>query len=129
MIPRVPLLLALGLFCFSGCASFAALQQWSPSRASSDAEHDIAASNFRFAYVGGRASHAPGLPEDAFQVIRRYPRLPIGPQGCDQDNSFDIRAEYARRYNVRMWHHVSRMPRQSSNHAMERTADRCTLHS
>jgi hypothetical protein len=67
------------------------------------------------------------LPEDAFRVIRRYPHLPVGPQGCDQDNSFDIRAEYARRYNVRMWQHVSRMQRQSSNHAMQRTATRCAI--
>jgi hypothetical protein len=127
MISRVRPLLALGILCLCSCAYVGALQTWSPSRAPNDAERDIAANNIRFAYVGGRASHAPGLPEDAFRVIRRYPHLPVGPQGCDQDNSFDIRAEYARRYNVRMWQHVSRMQRQSSNHAMQRTATRCAI--
>lgn len=123
-------LLALTLLAgssFCSCAYVGALQTWSPSRADSDAERDIAAGNIRFAYIGGRASHAPGLVDGASPVVRRYPRLLVGPQGCDQDGSFDIRAEYARRYNVRMWQHISRMPRRSSNQSVELTATRCAL--
>src|SRR4051794_28918518 len=103
-------LLAAGSFCLCSCAHVGALQTWSPSRAATDAERDIAAHHIRFAYIGGRASYARGLPDAAFSVVRRYPHLPVGPQGCDQDGSFDVRAEYARRYNIRMWQHMSRAP-------------------
>jgi hypothetical protein len=125
MILRALPLFAVGLLC--SCAYVGALQTWSPSRAASDAERDILANNIRFAYIGGRASHAPGLPDSASGVVRHYAHLPVGPQGCDQDSSFDIRAEYARRYNVRMWQHVSRMRRQSSNQSVELTATRFAL--
>ncbi len=100
-------LLAVGIFCLCSCAYVGALQTWSPSRAVSDAERDILANSIRFAYIGGRAPRAPGLPDSASGVVYRYPHLPVGPQGCDHDSSFDVRAEYARRYNIRMWQHVS----------------------
>ena len=108
MIARVTAFGAVVVLLLSGCAYGGALQSWSPSRAESDAERDIAATNIRFAYIGGRAPHAPGLPDGAFSVTRRYPRLPVGPQGCIQDQGFDVRSEYARRYNRRMWRHTSR---------------------
>jgi hypothetical protein len=88
-----------------------AARPWEPGTAAADAERDITAARFRFAYVGGIASHAPGLPKDArtwLVVLRRYPRLKVGPQGCNQDEHFPQRAEYARRYNQRMWSYVSK---------------------
>ena len=85
-----------------------ASQTWNPERAVGDAERDIAAGKIQFAYIGGRASYPPGLPDGvSFAAVRRYPRLAVGPQGCDQDNTFDTRKEYARRYNARMWAYVS----------------------
>jgi hypothetical protein len=103
MISR-SLLLTLAASCFCGCAYLGALQTWNPGRAASDAEHDIATGNIRFCYIGGAASHAPGLP---YSAVSRYPRLEVGPQGCMQDNGSDVRADYARRYNARMWKYVS----------------------
>jgi hypothetical protein len=94
------------ILVFCGCAYIGALQTWDPGRATSDADRDIAANNIRFAYIGGRASYAPGLPEASYAIVTRYSRLPVGPQGCIQDDGFDIRADYARRYNARMWRHV-----------------------
>jgi hypothetical protein len=107
------------ILCFCSCAYVGALQEWNPSRAANDADRDIAAGRIRFAYIGGRASHAPGLPEGSYRIVSRYPRLLVGPQGCNHDNGTDIRADYARRYNVRMWAHVS--GRASSNQATETT--------
>ena len=107
MIARVATFAAIVVLSLSASTYAGAQQSWSPSRAESDAEQNIAARHIRFAYIGGRASHAPGLPDAASSVIRRYPRLPVGPQGCIQDQSFNRRAEYARRYNRRMWRHVS----------------------
>ena len=106
MMSRVRLFLPF-LLCLCGCAFVGALQTWNPARAASDADHDIATGNIRFAYIGGAATHAPGLPEDSYGIIRRYPRFPVGPQGCMQDNGCDVRAADARRYNVRMWAYVS----------------------
>ena len=86
-------------------------RQWDSSSAVADAERDIAAGRIRFAYIGGVASHAPGLPSDGrtwLVVLRRYPHLKVGPQGCDQDEHFPQRAEYARRYNQRIWSYVSK---------------------
>ena len=107
MIARLTILAAVGAVCLSSCAYVGALQSWTPSRAQGDAERDIAAKNIRFAYVGGQAPHAPGLPDGAFKITRRYPRLPVGDQGCVQDQGADVRWEYARRYNIRMWRHVT----------------------
>jgi hypothetical protein len=84
-----------------------ALQTWNPSRAASDAERDIAVRNIRFAYIGGRASYPPGLADDSDKIVRRYPILEVGEQGCEQDSTFDIRKDYACRYNKRMWQYVS----------------------
>jgi hypothetical protein len=107
MISRIRLFLPF-LLCFCSCAYVGALQTWDPTRAAGDAERDIAANDIRFAYIGGRASYAPGLPEGSYHVVSRYPRLAVGPQGCEQDDGFDVRKEYARRYNARMWAYVSR---------------------
>ena len=82
-------------------------------RAVADAERDISARNIRFAYIGGYASYAPGLPDDRrtwLKVLYRYPHLEVGPQGCDQDEYFGERKEYATRYNRRMWSHVAKHP-------------------
>lgn len=98
---------ALATLFICGCVYADAVQTWNPARADSDAERDIAAGNIRFAYIGGIASYAPGLPDGSYRAVRRYPRLEVGPQGCMQDDGFDIRAAYARQYNVRMWKHVS----------------------
>ncbi len=73
----------------------------------SDAEHDIAMNRIGFYYVGGPASHAPGLPPEAVAIVRRYPRHPIGLQGHWQDRHYANREEYARRYNSWMWDYVS----------------------
>lgn len=93
----------LGLL--AGCATSG---RWSPAAAVADAERDIAASQLRFAYVGGFVPFAPGLPrtEATYKVLSHYGRLEVGPQGCLQDEHADRRSEYARRYNVRMWSYV-----------------------
>ena len=109
MISRVRWFLPFVL-CWCGCAYVGALQTWNPARADHNAERDIAAHNIRFAYVGGRAPRAPGLPEGSYATLSRYPRLEVGPQGCDQDAGCDVRDDYARRYNARMWRYVSAHP-------------------
>jgi hypothetical protein len=101
------------IVCLCGCAYTGALQTWNPSRAASDPERDIAARNIRFAYIGGRASYPPGLPDDSGKIVRRYPILEVGDQGCEQDSGLDIREEYASRYNKRMWQYVSTVRRKS----------------
>ena len=108
----------------AGCAVLSSAQIWDPMSAVAAADRDITAGRIRFCFVGGRAPVAPGVPDHAYAVMRRYPRIPVGPQGCIQDSGSDTRWDYARRYNIRMWRHVSRMPRKSSNQAMERTATR-----
>ena len=100
-------------------------RSWDPKTAFADAERDIASGNIRFCYVGGYVSHAPGVPDRALAILARYPRVAVGPQGCIQDEQAPIRAEYARRFNVRMWTYVSSHT-QSSNQAMQPTAGRCT---
>jgi hypothetical protein len=89
-----------------GCTSSG---RWNPSSATAEAERDIASSHLRFAYVGGYAPHTPGLPltESTHEVLGKYGRRAVGPQGCVQDKQFEQRTEYARRYNLRMWSYVS----------------------
>ncbi|MGH7981604.1 MAG: hypothetical protein ACREFF_00495 [Candidatus Udaeobacter sp.] len=111
MIFRAVPIAVLAALCFYGCASIGALQTWNPGRAVSDAERDIAAGNIRFAYIGGRASYPPNLPDGSAKIARRYPRLEVGDQGCVQDSGFDVRKEYASRYNKRMWQYVSTLRR------------------
>jgi hypothetical protein len=108
-------ILAASLFVFAvgSCASppppTSAITLWDAALAAADAERDIASSNIRFAYVGGIGSYAPGLTvERRVLVLYRYPHLAVGPQGCDQDEYHAERAEYARRYNQRMWRYVSK---------------------
>jgi hypothetical protein len=110
MITRVLIFALAGTWLF-GAAIVEATPPWDPSKATADAERDITARHIRFAYVGGRASYAPGLPEDGrtwLFVLHRYSHLEVGPQGCDQDDHFSQRKEYARRYNQRMWSYVSK---------------------
>ena len=94
------------LALLAGCATSG---RWNPSSAVADAERDIASSKLRFAYVGGFVPHTPGLPlaEATHEVLGKYGRLAVGPQGCIQDEHADQRAEYARRYNLRMWSYVA----------------------
>jgi hypothetical protein len=101
---------------------FEAAQSWNPLTATAAAERDIASGNIRFCFVGGRAPIAPGIPDGAYPVVAHYARIAVGDQGCIQDQGSDIRWEYARRYNVQMWQHVSRMRRRSSNQSMKPTA-------
>src|SRR5438105_15802781 len=82
------------------CASpsTATITRWNPDSAVADAQRDIAARHIRFAYIGGRASYAPGLPQAGrtwLFVLRQYPQLEVGPQGCLQDEHFPERKEYA----------------------------------
>src|SRR3954468_10535715 len=105
MIMRASLIIVMfGLLV--GCASGG---RWNPASATADAERDIASSQLRFAYVGGYVPHTPGLPrtESTYEVLGKYGRLAVGPQGCVQDKLFELRTEYARRYNLRMWSYVS----------------------
>jgi hypothetical protein len=129
MIVRVSLVAVLAAICFSGCAVFQNAHEWNPLAAKAAAERDIASGNIRFCFVGGRAPIAPGIPDGAYALVARYPRIAVGDQGCIQDQGSDIRWEYARRYNVRMWQHVSRMQRRSSNQSLEPTAGRRTARS
>lgn len=89
-----------------GCATGG---RWNPSSAVADAERDIASSHLRFAYVGGFVPIAPGLPmtEATYNILNRYERLEVGPQGCIPDEHSDQCREYARRYNLRMWSYVA----------------------
>jgi hypothetical protein len=92
------------LTMLSSCAS----RRWSPDAAVADAERDIASRKIRFAYVGGFAPTAPGIPESDQAMLQRYGRLEIGNQGCVQDEHRPERHEYARRYNDRMWSYVAK---------------------
>ena len=95
------LLIIIGL---SACS-----RRWNPATAVADAERDIATGKIHFCYVGGNTPTAPGVSGDAdtFRVLNRYPKIEVGDQGCMQDKHFHERAEYAQRYNVRMWRYVS----------------------
>jgi hypothetical protein len=87
------------------------ISRWNPQSAATAAQRDIAAGRIRFAYIGGIASYAPGLPQDSHTwlfVLHRYPQLQVGPQGCDQDQYFAERKAYATRYNHVMWSYVSK---------------------
>ncbi|HTB85544.1 MAG TPA: hypothetical protein VK742_17990 [Candidatus Sulfotelmatobacter sp.] len=97
------LMLALMFGCATGGS------RWNPATAVSDAEHDIAASRFQFAYVGGVAPYPAGLPltDATYKVLNQYGRLEVGPQGCIQDPHSDELIKYAARYNHRMWRYVS----------------------
>ena len=127
MIARVTAGILL-LSLLTGCASSAlfAQRRWNGASAVADAERDIASSKIRFAYVGGFVPVAPGLPtsDTVDRVLLQHARLPVGPQGCRQDEHADERRDYALRYNERMWQHVSGKPPKSSNQAMQRTAPR-----
>ena len=93
------------------CCPSQAQQVWDPAKAVSDAEREIARQNVKFCYVGGIASHAPGLPPKGFAVARDYPKIEVGPQGCTQKEAdFKINSEYATRYNTRMWDFLMSRP-------------------
>ena len=96
----------------AGCAlpPLSGTTRWNPDSAVRDAERDIASSRIQFAYVGGYAPSAVGLPETrgTYAILGRYGRLEVGPQGCIQDEHWRERDEYARRYNQRMWSYVSK---------------------
>jgi len=94
---RVSLLLLFGAGWLSGCAA-----RWDPAKAAAVADRDIKARKIQFCYVGGRVPRAPGLPD---VDISRYPKIAVGPQGCVQNATYEMREEYARRYNERMWQH------------------------
>ena len=126
MIVRCSFVAVFAVMCLSGCATFEAAHSWNPLTATAAADRDIASGNIRFCFVGGRAPIAPGIPDRAYSIVARYPRIPVGDQGCIQDQGSDIRWEYARRYNVRMWQHVSHMQRRSSNKSLQPTAGRRT---
>jgi hypothetical protein len=105
------LLAVVTTLVLSGAAPAKEARHWDPNTAVVDAQRDIEAGHIRFAYIGGIASHAPGLPDDHHTwliVLHNYPRLEVGPQGCDQDDHFRERSEYARRYNQHMWSYVSK---------------------
>jgi hypothetical protein len=101
------LLLIVMFGLLPGCATTGG--RWNPATAVADAERDIATSQFRFAYVGGVVPFTPGLPmtDATHEVLGQHGRLEVGPQGCVPDEYFEQRKEYAHRYNVRMWNHVS----------------------
>lgn len=75
-----------------------------PGNAIRDAERDIAAHNIRFCYIGGWAPYAPGVPQS--NVIMQYGRIAVGDQGCIQDRHSSDNAEYAEKYNQRMWKYL-----------------------
>jgi hypothetical protein len=124
MIVRCSIVAVFASMCLSGCAMVDAAHSWNPLMATAAADRDIASGNIRFCFVGGRAPIAPGIPDGAYPIVTRYPRVAVGDQGCIQGPGSDSRWEYARRYNVRMWQHVSRVQRRSSNKSLQPTADR-----
>jgi hypothetical protein len=108
--PRIITALAL-LLLWSSCVTprTSEIMRWDPASAVPDAERDIASAHFRFAYVGGIVPIAPGVPQtDAgYAILHRYPRLEVGPQGCDQTDGVEARDQYAKRYNLRMLRYVA----------------------
>jgi hypothetical protein len=84
---------------------------WDPAVAVADADRDIAAGRVRFCFIGGYASYAPGLPDQAARLVSSYPHIAVGPQGCVQSAqdlaNHLVYTEYARRYNLHMWAYVS----------------------
>src|SRR5690242_7185318 len=98
MIARLVLVISIAAVA-TNCAapSTATITRWNPASAVADAQRDIASGHIRFAYVGGRASYAPGLPEggeDWLFVLHHYPQLEVGPQDCEQDAYFSERKDY-----------------------------------
>ena len=100
-------MVALGSM-LSGCLTYQNGRIWNPAMAVANAERDIAQKKVRFCYIGGYATHAPGLPDGAFAQISRYPRIAVGPQGCILNEHSPAGADYAVRYNARMWQFLIR---------------------
>ena len=118
----IRVLIAGAIACLlSSCLTWQNNRVWDPATAVADAERDIARHEVRFCYIGGYVAQAPGLPSEALVEISRYPHIPVGPQGCIMNEHSAANAEYAARYNRRMWRYLSSQPK-SSNHAMQPTA-------
>ena len=111
MTARIPFLVALAVILVTSSPAIARDRRWNPATAVADARRDIAEHRIRFCFVGGYVPHPIGVPDDAFRVIARYPRIEVGDQGCIRTKNSDVEHEYARLYNEEMWQHVSRRPR------------------
>jgi hypothetical protein len=110
MIARAIVIIAiLALSRTNAATPTSEVSHWNPKQAVIDAERDITSSIIRFAFVGAEVPFAPAVPdtEAARAVVREYPRLEVGFQGCTQDKNYAERDEYARRYNLVMWKYVS----------------------
>ena len=99
----------LALIAICGLSLADCARRWNPSKAVADADRDIAAHRISFCLIGGFVPTVPGVPEGdaAFRIVSSSRQIPVGPQGCKQDDTIESRYEYARRYNERMWQHVS----------------------
>ena len=108
MTSRITLLLILAAVMFTGSTLLAKEKRWNPATAVADARRDIVNHRIRFCFIGGYVPHPIGVPDNAFRVITRYPRIEVGNQGCIMSEHSDAEHEYARLYNEEMWRYVSR---------------------
>src|SRR5438876_9061510 len=97
----------LRIFALTFIAEFciAAGPSWNPADAVKEAEQDIRAGNIKFYWAGSIASRPVGVP---FELAKNYPKANAG-VGC-VINDIPLRErqeEYARRYNEKMFAHVS----------------------
>ena len=79
---------------------------WNPADAAKEAEQDIRSGHIKFYWAGSIGVRPVGVP---FEVAKKYPRADAG-VGC-VTNDIPLRErqeEYARRYNEKMFAHVTR---------------------
>ena len=94
----------VGLVISAGLC-IAANPTWNPADAAKDAEQDIRSGHIKFYWAGSIASRPVGVP---IEVAKKYPKANAG-IGC-VTNDVPLRErqeEYARRYNEKMFAHVS----------------------
>ena len=95
------LLLAL----VAGCCVASAEPTWNPADAVKEAEQDIRTRHIEFYWSGSIASMPVGLP---IEIAKKYPKANAG-VGC-VTNDIPLRErqeEYARRYNAKIFAHIT----------------------
>ena len=91
------------LFLTLSAVAVAAPRSWDAASAASEAERDFAARRVQFYWHGTRGSYPVGVPEEHFQLARRYPQRDAGVGCIVEDAALRARQKgFAERYNAKM---------------------------
>lgn len=95
--------LKISLVVAFAASGLGASGRWDASHAEIDAKRDFVAHRVQFYWHGTRGSYPVGVPQEHFELARRYPHGDAG-IGCAVDDSA-LRARqkrFAERYNAKM---------------------------